>query len=106
MEMCRAATRGLLVILFCASAWAQTLTGVITGTVTDLTSAPIAGATVTVTNADTGVKEWSGKTNESGLYRAPDLPVGRYDIDVEAHGFKHQMVSDVTSWSTSAPISA
>jgi hypothetical protein len=78
-----------------ALVWAQTLTGIISGTVTDPSKAPIAGADVSVTNEDTGVKAWNGRTNESGLYRAPDLPVGRYRVDVEAPGFKHQLVSDI-----------
>src|SRR5579862_4454098 len=74
---------------------AQTLTGIITGTVTDASKSPIASADVSVTNADTGVRAWTGKTNESGLYRAPDLPVGSYNISVEAAGFKHEQVSNV-----------
>ena len=70
-------------------------TGVISGTVTDPTKAVVAGATVTVTNADTGVTVFRGKTNGSGVYRAPNLGAGRYDIAVEASGFKRATVSGV-----------
>jgi hypothetical protein len=86
----------LFVIAFGSFAWAQSLTGIISGTVTDPTKAPVAAATLTITNADTGVKAWTGKTNESGVYRAPDLPVGRYNLAVEAAGFKHVQVSNFT----------
>ena len=53
------------------------------------------GATVTITNADTGVIAWTGKTNVDGVYRAPNLPAGSYNIDVTASGFKHQQVSGI-----------
>jgi hypothetical protein len=76
-------------------ALSQSVTGIISGTVTDATKAPVAGADVTITNVETSVKAWTGKTNESGVYRAPDLHVGSYTIDVEAPGFKHQQVSNV-----------
>lgn len=42
-----------LAILFGSFAWAQSLTGIISGTVADPTKAPVAGANVTITNADT-----------------------------------------------------
>jgi len=64
-------------------------TAVISGTVTDSTDAVVPGATVTIVNADTRVTVWRGITNGSGVYRAPELPVGRYDISVELQGFKH-----------------
>ena len=91
-------------VLFCVAslvalvplAPCQTLTGIISGTVTDPSKAPIAGAKVSITNSDTNVRVWIGQTNDSGLYRAPELPVGRYRIDVEANGFKRQEVSNVT----------
>jgi outer membrane receptor for ferrienterochelin and colicin len=60
-----------------------------------LSKAPISGASVDITNAGTGVKSWAGKTNESGIYQAPDLPVGTYSIDVQAPGFKRQTISDI-----------
>ncbi len=74
---------------------AQGVTGVISGTVTDPAKAPIPGATVTIANADTGVTAWTGRTNDSGVYRAPNLPVGRYTVTVDAGGFKKQQVSNV-----------
>jgi hypothetical protein len=85
-----------LAILSGSIAGAQSLTGIISGTVTDPTKAPVAGADVALTNADTNVKVWTGKTNESGVYRAPDLPVGQYNLAVQASGFKHEQISNIT----------
>src|SRR5947209_2814988 len=48
----------------------QVLSGVISGTVTDATQTVVPNAPVTVVNADTGVTQWRGATNESGVYRA------------------------------------
>jgi hypothetical protein len=79
---------------FATFAWGQGVNGVISGTVTDLKGA-ISGATVTITNTDTGVTTWTGKTNAYGVYRAPDLPAARYDVAVTAAGFKRQQVSGV-----------
>ncbi len=75
-----------------AIALAQGVTGVISGTVTDPAKAPIPGATVTMANADTGATAWTGRTNDRGVYRAPNLPVGRYNVTVDAGGFKKQQV--------------
>jgi hypothetical protein len=83
-------------VAFAPAAWAQSLTGTISGTVTDPSNAAVVSATVFITNADTSVKAWTGVTNASGIYRAPDLPLGRYSISVEANGFKHQQISNIT----------
>ncbi len=68
--------------------WSQGVTGVISGTVSDPTKAAIGAAAVTITNADTRVVAWTGKTNAAGVYRAPDLPAGHYNLAVTAAGFK------------------
>jgi hypothetical protein len=102
MKSCHVASRLLLccfvslAIAFGSLAWGQSLTGIISGTVTDPSKAPIAGAHVTITNADTNGRAWTGTTNESGVYRAPDLSVGQYKIAVEAPGFKQMQISNIT----------
>jgi hypothetical protein len=83
----------LFVFASTAAAWAQGVTGTISGVVSDPTKAAVEGATVTITNTDTGAPVWTGKTNSSGVYRAPDLPVGNYTIGVQATGFKHEQVA-------------
>ncbi len=76
-------------------AMTQVLTGTISGTVTDPSAAIVPGASITIVNADTGVTAWRGTTNESGVYRAPTLPVGRYDVSVELAGFKRADVTGI-----------
>ena len=66
---------------------AQESRGTITGTVTDSAKAVIQGASVKVTNVAMGTTVLIA-TNESGLYRAPYLIPGTYQIAVEAAGFK------------------
>jgi Carboxypeptidase regulatory-like domain/TonB-dependent Receptor Plug Domain len=80
--------------LLCSLAWGQGVTGVISGVVMD-TKGAIMGADVIITNADTGVTAWTGKTNGDGVYRAPDLPAARYNLSVTARGFKRQKVSGI-----------
>ncbi|HUA61771.1 MAG TPA: TonB-dependent receptor [Verrucomicrobiae bacterium] len=83
----------ILALVFSALAWAQGVTGVISGIVSDPSKSPVEGASVKITNTDTGVTVWSGKTNAAGVYRAPDLPAGHYEINVSAAGFKTQQIS-------------
>ena len=79
-----------LAIVFCLllgiSAIAQTINGTISGNVVDAQKAAIPGATVTVTNTETGL-ERSATTNESGSFRIGGLPVGTYNVRVAGSGF-------------------
>ena len=62
-------------------------TGEIRGTVTDVTGAALTGATVTLTNTETGeVKTFT--TNSQGLYDTVSTPAGNYSISFAANGFK------------------
>jgi hypothetical protein len=70
-----------------AVAQSQAINGTIEGTVTDASSGVLPGATITITNTDTG-SERSVVTNENGLYRAPLLPLGTYRVVAELQGFK------------------
>jgi len=67
--------------------FAQQNTGTISGTVTDPQGAVLAGAQVVVIQSDTKAA-FRTTTNESGNYIAPGLAVGRYEVQVEAKGFK------------------
>jgi hypothetical protein len=81
-----------LAALFCAPALhAQTVTGTITGTVTDPTGAVVAGASVLAHNTDTGVDS-TVATNSAGLYRIQFLPIGRYEMTVDAKGFDKETI--------------
>ncbi len=69
-----------------ALVWAS-ITGSISGIVTDPTGGVVIGATVTAINTQTGVRA-AIHTDKSGFYNFPDLSVGTYDLKVEQQGFK------------------
>lgn len=69
-----------------AIAPAQSISGRITGTITDQAGAVIANAAVTLTNEGTGAQR-RATADENGLYLAPELPVGFYTLKVEGGGF-------------------
>ena len=66
--------------------WAGT-TGSISGTLKDPTGALIAGASVQATNVAQGVHN-KVATDGNGSFTFPSLPVGRYELQIEAPGFK------------------
>ena len=70
------------------TAWAQAqaTTGVIRGLVTDEANAPVSGALVTLRNQETNVTR-TVRTSDRGIYAAPLLPLGRYEVTVRAIGF-------------------
>jgi hypothetical protein len=70
---------------------AQTVTGNITGTVTDPKDAVVPGAEVTARNVHTGV-ETRATTNGSGVYNIRFLPIGQYELAVKAAGFATQTI--------------
>jgi hypothetical protein len=85
----------LLVSLFALTAFGQaTTTGTLSLTVTDPSSAVVAGATVTVTNMETGAVR-TGESNTSGVVDIPTLAPGNYTVTVEAKGFKKSVSHDV-----------
>lgn len=75
-------------------ALAQSDRGVITGTVTDSSSAAVPGAKVAVRNVATNVGS-STETTSSGDFTIPALPVGTYELRVEKQGFKTSVRSEV-----------
>src|SRR5947209_468993 len=77
----------LLLAVLTVAAAAQNITGSIVGTVKDPSGAVLPKATVTLTNTDTGVVVRAVKTDASGNYSAPLLPIGHYSVTVEGPGF-------------------
>jgi Carboxypeptidase regulatory-like domain len=76
----------LLAVLTLKPAWSQTITGSITGQVTDPSGALVSGATVIAENVATGVKT-TATTNAAGVYTIRFLPIGTYKLTVESKGF-------------------
>jgi hypothetical protein len=73
----------------------QEITGSILGTVMDSTGAVVAGATVTVTNEQTGVSA-EATTDNLGNFAFPRLLPGIYAIKVERPGFRSLVRKGVT----------
>ena len=71
------------------TAFSQTITANINGTVTDASGSVIAGATVVATNVATGVAV-STTTNNSGIYSIRFLQIGRYKLETSFAGFAKQ----------------
>ena len=74
-------------LLVAGSAYSQEVSAGITGHITDASGGSIVGATVTAKDLDRST-EWPTKTNSDGIYAFPRIPVGRYELKVEATGFK------------------
>src|SRR3984893_1183574 len=77
----------LLVVCLSLPSVGQTITGTITGNVTDASGAVIAGATITVENLGTNQKR-TATTSRSGNFDVPDLAIGKYKVSASAEGFK------------------
>ena len=92
----RSVTEVAVILVLCASlAPAQVATGTISVIAEDSTSAVIQGASVVVTNRNTGLSR-QGNTDLQGEFKAPFLPSGQYAITVEARGFKRSTVAQFT----------
>lgn len=65
----------------------QTVSGSITGQVTDPSGASVPNADVKVVNTDTNV-ELATKTNDAGYFNVGNLNAGNYRVDIAATGFK------------------
>lgn len=86
----------LIAVLLVSSvvAFGQT-TGRISGTVADEKGAVISNATITARNTQTNITH-ERQTGEDGQYRFENLPVGPYEITVQATGFAKYVQSGIT----------
>ena len=72
--------------LTAACGWAQVGTGSIRGAITDPSSAVVPTAHISVKNVQTGITV-NLLTDSDGRYVVPGLPIGGYEIQVQAEGF-------------------
>src|SRR5262249_47066003 len=77
-----------------ASSGAQAVKGTLLGMVTDSTGASVPGATVTVTEVQTGISR-SVTTNSSGNYTVANLKDGVYRVEAELAGFRETVRENV-----------
>ncbi|HTS46589.1 MAG TPA: carboxypeptidase-like regulatory domain-containing protein [Bryobacteraceae bacterium] len=87
--MSKFSTSILCLVLYCGmlSVFAQAPIGTITGTVTDATGAVVPSATITITNKATSAAR-TLTANAEGLYSAPALVPGDYEVRAEMQGFR------------------
>src|SRR6202044_411159 len=71
-------------------------TSAIVGEVRDVTNAGVPGATVTITNHETGLKR-SARTDDAGRFNFPQLKPGAYSVNAEAEGFEPQQKDAVSA---------
>jgi hypothetical protein len=83
--LCRVLSCALVLVL-CPLAYGQA-TGSFFGTVADTTGSVIAGAAITITAQDTGVSR-TAKTDQTGHYLIPLLPVATYTVKVSMQNFQ------------------
>jgi hypothetical protein len=76
----------LFVLTLTVGAFAQTLTGQLSGIVTDQTGAVIPNANITLTNQLNGDIRRT-VSNSDGLFAIASVPTGEYTISIEAQGF-------------------
>ena len=80
--------------LSAALAISQVPSGSLNGRVTDAKDAVIVGAQVMAVSRALGAQHIT-TTNASGLYDLLNLPVGAYDLTIQARGFAQRKVEDV-----------
>ena len=98
---CRNVKALLFLFAFCLSAsllagvaFAQSVNGLISGTVLDPQGASVPDATVTITDQLTTASQ-STQTNQSGYFVFPEIRPGTYTVVVEKQGFERFKKTDV-----------
>ncbi len=86
--------------LFATGLFAQEYRGRVQGLVTDGTQAPVAGATVTLNNVETGVSS-TRQSNEQGRYLFDLVLPGKYTVTVQLQGFNRFLQENVVLQSRS-----
>jgi hypothetical protein len=82
------------VFALAVAAHSQTSRGTVTGTVLDASGAVIAGAHVTLTGVETGVR-LSTDSNQAGVYRFDAVDLGAYELQVTHLGFRTYLGSGI-----------
>lgn len=77
----------VLILVAPPLALGQEVTAAITGRVMDPSGAALPNATVTAKDMDRGTQSKT-QTNSEGAYNFPRLPIGKYEVRVEASGFQ------------------
>ena len=96
IKFCVATIAGCLLGIFllgCMACWAGEK-GSITGTLVDPSGAMIPGASVIISNPETGLRQIVA-TNSEGFFSCPELEPGTYQVEVHMSGFGPLVESEV-----------
>ena len=84
----------LILLLLSPVAYGQEVSAGMTGQVADPSGAAVPGATVTARDQDRGTV-WNSSTNTEGIYAFPRVPAGKYEVRIEAAGFRSAVRRDI-----------
>jgi hypothetical protein len=84
-----------LIALLSTPLYTQVAGATLTGTVVDASGGRVSSAKVSIKNMATGVA-WDVTTDSAGLYSAPNLPPGVYQVTVTATGFSTHVEAGLT----------
>ena len=87
MRSAKTLTLVLITLLASLNAAGQQITGSLRGTVSDPSGAIVRVATVTAKHIETGLTR-AAITDRQGEYVLVELPVGHYQLEVQAKGFQ------------------
>lgn len=94
----------ILSLVFLGSAQAQSVQGVVTGSVTDSSGAVIPNVELTLTNDGTGVTQQE-KAGTNGSFRFGLVPPGTYTLTAKSQGFTTREIKNiVVDASTTVPV--
>jgi hypothetical protein len=94
MWLRRIAFFGFVTLVLAGCLSGQSPNGTINGLVLDPTGGAIVGAEIRLANDATGV-QYTGKTNDEGIYVVTNLPPGTYRLQVSKIGFKTLIKPDI-----------
>jgi hypothetical protein len=86
----------LLAAACCTTAYAQNITGSISGTVHDSSGAVLQHASIVIRDVDRNQNIRTLTTDSHGYYTAPRLPIGHYEVTAKAPGFAATTVTSLT----------
>jgi Carboxypeptidase regulatory-like domain len=84
-----------ITVLETRQAYAQVAGATLSGTVTDASGAVVPQAQILIKNVATGIST-TAPTNADGLYSAPNLLPGNYDVTASATGFRTEVRSGIS----------
>ena len=95
MRSAKTLTLFLMALLTSSNATGQQITGSIRGTVSDPSGAIVRAATVTAKQIETGLTRIA-ITDRQGAYVLVELPIGHYQLEVQAKGFQKYLQQGIS----------